>query len=152
MSLIDVYDRSIVDYYIGLNCLGEDAAQLIRQALWQRKLINKPAKPIIRSDNGPQFISEKFEERCIEEGITHERIPPKTPNMNAHIESFHSILERDCYSKNEFMSYQEAYQTIVNFMDFYNNRYMHGSLQDRAPMEFYRYIMKTGEKPFIVTV
>jgi putative transposase len=23
----------------------------------------------------------------------HERIPPKTPNKNAHIESFHAVLE-----------------------------------------------------------
>ncbi len=28
--------------------------------------------------------------------------------VNAHIESFHSILENECLSKQEFMSYQEA--------------------------------------------
>ena len=151
MSLIDIYDRSIVDYYIGLNCLGEDAARLVKRALWKRKILSKLVKPVIRSDNGPQFISVAFEDSCQESGVIHERIPPKTPNMNAHIESFHSILERDCYGKNEFMSYQEAYQTIAEFMDFYNNRYIHGSLMDRAPMEFHQYVMETGASPFIVT-
>ena len=37
------------------------------------------------------------------------------------------------------------------FMDFYNNRYIHGSLMDRAPMEFHQYVMETGASPFIVT-
>lgn len=151
MSLIDVYDRSIVDYYIGLNCLGSDAARLVKQALWKRKLVNETTKPVIRSDNGPQFISAAFGDACEESGVIHERIPPKTPNMNAHIESFHSILERDCYGRNEFMNYQEAHQTIIEFMDFYNNRYLHGSLMDQAPVKFHKFVMETGEIPFVVT-
>jgi len=65
--------------------------------------------PIIRTDNGPQFISYAFEQACAALKLEHERIPPKTPNKNAHIESFHSILENECLSKQEFMIYQEAY-------------------------------------------
>ena len=52
-------------------------------------------------------------------------IPPKTPNLNAHIESFHSILERDCYARNEFASYTEAHKIVTKFLDFYVNRYLH---------------------------
>jgi putative transposase len=62
-------------------------------------------KPVIRSDNGPQFISNLFEETCLEFGIEHERIPFKTPNLNAHIESFNAILEEECLSRREFASY-----------------------------------------------
>jgi putative transposase len=57
-------------------------------------------KPIIRSDNGPRLIGNLFEEVCTELNIEHERIPKtgkmpvllKTPNLNAHIESFNAIL------------------------------------------------------------
>ncbi|SHJ19179.1 Integrase core domain-containing protein, partial [Lutispora thermophila DSM 19022] len=52
-------------------------------------------------DNGPQFVSKEFEEFCNSNNLIHQRIPVKTPNMNAHIESFHSILEDECYSRNE---------------------------------------------------
>lgn len=121
------------------------------QALWKRKLVNETTKPVIRSDNGPQLVSAAFGDGCEESGVIHERIPPKTPNMNAHIESFHSILERDCYGKNEFMNYQEAHQTIIEFMDFYNNRYLHGSLMDQAPVDFHKFVIETGEIPFVVT-
>ncbi|PZE20431.1 hypothetical protein CBW46_013435 [Paenibacillus xerothermodurans] len=40
------------------------------------------------SDNGPQFVSNLFEEACNEFDLIHERIPPKTPNKNAYIESY----------------------------------------------------------------
>ncbi len=53
--------------------------------------------PKIRTDNGSQFISNAFAATCDELELIHERIPVKTPNMNAHIESFHSILEEECY-------------------------------------------------------
>ncbi|WP_461368682.1 hypothetical protein [Candidatus Darwinibacter acetoxidans] len=39
--------------------------------------------------------------------------------MNAHIESFHSILESDCLSRHEFQTYAEAYKRVSEFMDYY---------------------------------
>nr|WP_286168739.1 integrase core domain-containing protein [Roseburia sp. 1XD42-34] len=75
--------------------------------------------------NGPQFISNTFEDYC---AIEHERIPPKMPNMNAHIESFHRIMEDDCMSRFEFATYGEAYEAITDFMDFYNHRRIHQAL------------------------
>lgn len=47
--------------------------------------------PKLRTDNGPQFIARKFQEICEKLGIIHEGIPVKTPDLNAHIEAFHSI-------------------------------------------------------------
>ncbi|CDI40529.1 Integrase catalytic region (fragment) [Tepidanaerobacter acetatoxydans Re1] len=43
--------------------------------------------PKIRTDNGPQFTSNLFEETVKELGVIHERIPVKTSNMNAHKKS-----------------------------------------------------------------
>lgn len=136
MSIIDVFDKAIIDYHIGLNCEGKHAASLVQRSLWRRKLLTKEQRPVIRTDNGPQFISNAFEETCESNNIEHERIPPKTPNKNAHIESFHAILERERLSKYEFASYQEAYHVVTDFIDFYNKRRMHGSLNDLSPLEF----------------
>ncbi len=99
-SVLDVYDRSVVDYHIGLSCTAEDAVASLKGALLRRQLYGRQAMPVIRSDNGPQFVSDVFQEACAQLGLEHERIPFKTPNMNAHIEAFHSILEGDClYSR-----------------------------------------------------
>ncbi len=152
MCVIDVYDRAIIDYHIGLSCKGKHAALLIQRALWKRNLFSKEAKPIIRTDNGPQFISHVFEETCKKYGTEHERIPPKTPNKNAHIESFHAILERDCLSRHGLASYQEAYKIVTDYIDFYNKRRLHGSLYDLSPLEFIKQLAISQVKPFIVKV
>ncbi|HOJ78325.1 MAG TPA: IS3 family transposase [Bacillota bacterium] len=54
---------------------------------------------------------------CKQEG---QRIPCRTPNKNAHIESFHSILENDCLSRYEFQTCAEAYEKVSDYLKFYN--------------------------------
>jgi integrase len=82
-----------VDYHIGLNCESKHAVFTLRNALEKRQINPQKSSLIIRSDNGPQFISHLFEESCGLLNLEHERIPTKTPNKNAHIESFHRLLE-----------------------------------------------------------
>jgi putative transposase len=137
ISIIDVYDRCIVGYHIGLNALALDALKTLRQAILLRGITDFD-KLILRTDNGPQFTAHAFQDGCVELPVNHTRIPNNTPNMNAHIESFHSILESDCLSRHEFQSYAEAYKCVSEFMDYYNNRRRHGSLKNKAPMVFYR--------------
>lgn len=123
---------------MGLHCEGKDAATLIRRCLIKRNLfMDDSDKPVIRSDNGPQFISHIFEDTYLELHIEHERIPVKTPNKNAHIESFHRILEDECFKINEFQNYAEAYKIVNKFMTFYNERRLHSSLRYMPPREFY---------------
>lgn len=138
LSIIDVFDRSIIDYHIGLSCEAKDAVITLKNALLKRQLYTVTLKPVIRSDNGPQFISNLFGDTCIELGIEHERIPFKTPNKNAHIESFHAILEGECLSRYEFNSFAEAYETVDKFMRSYNNVRIHSSIKYLAPAECYQ--------------
>ena len=137
LSIIDVYDRMIIEHFKGLSCTGEDAAATLKRALIRRKLIDSANKPAVRTDNGPQFISEAFEQACEELAMEHERIPCRTPNKNAHIESFHRILEDDCLSRYEFTTYAEAYEKVSDYLKFYNKIRIHGSIRDMAPEAFY---------------
>jgi len=152
LGVIDVFDRAIIDYHIGLSCEGKHAASLIQRSLWRRKLLAKQERPVIRTDNGPQFISNAFEEACQSYNTEHERIPPKTPNKNAHIESFHAILERERLVRYEFTSYQEAYQVVTEFIQFYNKRRIHGSLKDLPPEVFSQQVVAGNISNIIVKV
>jgi len=137
LSIIDVLDRSIIDYHMGYKCTGSDAAGLLRRCLIKRNLFNIKSKPVIRTDNGPQFISHVFEDGCIEIDIYHERIPSRTPNKNAHIESFHRIFQDECIGVYEFNSYKDAYIEVSRFMKRYNTNRIHSSLKYKTPNEFY---------------
>lgn len=145
-EVIDVFDRTIIDYHIGLTCKASEVVNLLKCAYQKRNKHNPGITPVIRTDNGPQFISNDFEFMCKDLGLFHERIPCATPNKNAHIESFHSLLERYCLRRHIFKTYLEAYVIVGKYIEYYNNRRIHGSLK-KAPEIFYKTnIGKTVEK------
>lgn len=141
LPIIDVFDRVIVNYHIGLNCTAQDAARTVQAAMFKRQTYDTDGLTI-RSDNGPQFISHHFENSCIRFGIDHERIPCRTPNKNAHIESFNAILQGECLSRYEFQSYAEAYDTVSQFIKNYNAVRLHSSLKYHTPNEAYQLLQQ----------
>lgn len=137
-SIIDVFDRNIVAYYRGKTCKAADVIQALQKALLKRKIHLQEHPLVIRTDNGTQFTSKDFRRFCELAGIEHERIPNHTPDKNAYIESFHSILERECFLRNCFESFEQAYAEVDRFIRYYNNERIHGSLNDWSPREYLR--------------
>ncbi len=137
-SAIDVFDRTIVGHYRGKSCEATDVVRMLQKAMLVRGIhADSDQQLIIRTDNGPQFCSHKFNEFCSSQPtVEHERIPPRSPNLNAYIESFHSLLERECYQIFEFITFEQAYREVDNYIRFYNERRYHGSLNDWPPREF----------------
>lgn len=137
LAILDVYDRSVVDFHIGLSCEAADAVRTLQSALFKRQLFRQENKPVIRTDNGTQFTAWKFADGCQFFGVHHERIPTRTPNKNAHIESFNAILENECLRRQEFHTYAEAYGEVSEFIGRYNTRRIHSSLRYHTPAEAY---------------
>lgn len=138
-SVIDVFDRSILAYHLGGHCTAKQALAALQRAVAQRQADWPDGqRPVIRSDNGPQFIAKAWGDGCAALPLVHERIPNATPNKNAHIESWHSILEAECLRDHVFATWAEAYATVYQWITFYNERRMHGSLRDWAPAQFYQ--------------
>lgn len=115
ISVIDAFDKTVIASHIGLAAKATDAVRVIKTAVGKRN-ISKRQSLVVRSDNGPQFRAKVFSEAMEALGITHERIPVNTPNMNAYIESFHSILEDKCYSRHEFETFAEAYEAVSCYL------------------------------------
>ena len=147
-SAIDVFDRCIVGFFYGSRCQAQDITAMLKEALRKRNVpIPKEEgmySIIIRSDNGPQFLSKEFGDFSQDCKVYHERIPPKSPNLNAYIESFHSIIERECYQRHAFECFEEVNYYIDEFMDFYNNRRYHGSLRYLSPKKYGELYTKEG--------
>lgn len=146
LSIIDVADRSIIAFHMGLRCTAEDAVTTLKTALLKRQLYDANSMPILRSDNGPQYISHMFGDGCQELGIEHERIPYKTPNMNAYIESYHSILESECLGISEFENYAAAYKEVHDFVKRYNSRRIHSGTKYMPPNEYFKYLQISNEQ------
>ncbi|WP_318153129.1 IS3 family transposase [Metabacillus arenae] len=145
---IDVFDRCIVGYYRGPVCKAGNITKMLQEALIRRRIhlpqTEEEYNIIIRTDNGPQFTSQAFGKFCQHHKVYHERIPPNSPNLNAYIESFHSVIERECYQRYTFDCFDEAYFRIDEYIDFYNYRRYHGSLNYMSPIQFNEYYKETG--------
>lgn len=137
LAYIDVFSKKVVGYHIGKTCRSGDLASTLDQAL-RSNHIDADHPLTIRSDNGPQMSSNKFffHLKRIEKKLSHEFIPPRTPDRNAFVEAFFSILERELLSDRYFATFLDAYNSVVRFIGFYNNRRLHGSLNDRSPEMF----------------
>jgi putative transposase len=153
-SIIDVYDRQVVGQYRGKESKTKDLLDTLNRALVKRGIYAQEQPLVVRTDNGPQFKSNKFGEffEANEKHLIHERTPNKTPNKNAFIESFHSILERECFQRHVFMTFEEAFVTLDRFMEFYNKRRIHMSLSGYSPVEFHEKLQKNEVKAFKIAV
>jgi len=151
-NIIDVYDRNLVGYHRGKTCDTKDVLRTLQGALLKRYIGHQETALTIRTDNGPQFISHAFGTFCESNKIVHERTPNKTPNKNAYVESYHSTLERECFRRNIFMSYEEAFAEVDRFVTFYNERRIHSRLYDYSPKEFLEKLKRNEVLPFKLAV
>lgn len=137
LAFIDVFSKKVPNYYIGTSCKAGDLITTLNQALISEG-ITADHKLVIRSDNGPQMSSNKFYFylKRLEQKLAHEFIPVQTPNRNAYIESFFSILENELIKDRYFKTYSEAYSSVVWFIKFYNERRIHGSIKNMSPKMF----------------
>ena len=142
MPIIDVFDRCIVACHIGLSCEAKDVVFALKSALFKRQLYTQQQKPVFGSDNGPQFISNLLKKRALSSVSNTKEFPLKTPNLNAHIESFNAILEEECLSRYEFASYAEAYAIVADFIRFYNETRIHSATKYLPPFG----VLSTAEK------
>jgi putative transposase len=123
---IDVFVRYVVNYHIGLSCTGRDLVLALNIAVEKHKLDTNQL--IIMSDKGSQMTSKVFIKNMgnYNNDIIHELIPPATPNKNAHVEAFNSILEIEFMQVRYFHSYSQAYDETVEFIHKYNTERIHG--------------------------
>jgi putative transposase len=137
LGFIDVFSREIVNFYLGLKCTSEQLKSTLLEALLRKGIFTGKNNLVIRSDRGTQMTSHKFV-KYVETltDVIHELIPPHSPNKNAYIESFNSLLEIETLQNIRFKSYEEVYSYMVRYVTHYNDHRLHGALNYMTPNEF----------------
>ena len=149
LAFIDVFNREIKGWYLGRHCQEGDLASTLKLALKDHSIMNEDDL-IIRSDNGPQMRARVFRKELDQLPAEHEFIPIRTPNKNAHIESFFSIYDRHMQEQ-YFWTLRDAYEWTMEFMDFYNEDRIHGSL-GMSPREFAQETKLHGQEKFMQAI
>ena len=153
LGFIDVVTKKVTGWYVGKTCKAGDLVFTLNQAIKAEDI--SPNKPLtIRSDNGPQMSSNRFYFylKNLEKKLTHEFIPPRSPDRNAYIEAFNSILETEVLKVQYYKCFEEVYSSMIRFIDFYNNRRLHGSLNYKSPKMFIDGLASGTITPQVVAV
>lgn len=131
LTILDVYSRKILKWILQKSVRKIDVINLFRIINLQYgiKGVN------VRNDNGSQFIANDVRQFLRAAEANQEFTHVATPEENAYIEAYHSILETEVVQRFEFESYYEARLTIETYVDFYNNRRLHGGIDFKTPAE-----------------
>jgi putative transposase len=126
VAFIDVFTRQVRGWHVGLTAKAGDLIACLALALKENP-IEEGCDLTIRSDHGPQMRAHAFAKFLEDKPVGHEFIPVRTPNKNAHIESFFSIYDKHL-AHQYFWDLKDAYLWTNEFIGFYNSDRIHGSL------------------------
>lgn len=135
LTVIDVESRWVLCHKLAWQMKQEDVTALFEKIFKQYKL---PSTIYIRNDNGSQFVAEMVQKYFKAKGVKQEFTIPATPEQNAHIESYHSIIEKIICKGYQFDSIQEARKTLDRWLVFYNRERIHSGIDYLSP---YKYLM-----------
>jgi putative transposase len=131
LTILDVFSRKVIEQIFQRSIRKIDVINLFRKI--NRKHGIKGVT--VRNDNGSQFIANDVKAFLRSAEANQEFTHVATPEENAYIEAFHSIVDREVIQRMEFKSYYEAKLTFEAHRDWYNYRRRHGLLGRITPQE-----------------
>ena len=131
LNIIDDYNREALAIEAAHSFAGEQVVRVLKELVFLR---GKPRK--IRVDNGPEFLSKIFVNWCKLHGIEINYIQPGKPVQNAYIERFNRLFREDILDAYIFDNIEQLRILADQWMNDYNYRHPHGSLDRKTPIEY----------------
>ena len=138
MSIKDCYSKKWISYEFSRTCTARDCIRAVEKACAVRFPHGGMHNLILRTDNGPQYVSREFRETMKLLGIRSEYIQKHTPEDNGDIESFHNSLKTDYIWVNDLETFEDARKLMESAFSDYNSVRPHSSIDYLPPDEFER--------------
>ena len=121
-------------------CLAIDVAGSLRSRrvieVLARLVSERGAPEVLRSDNGPEFVSRALLSWVLNEGMRTALIEPGKPWQNGTCESFNGKFRDECLSLEWFRSREEGRAIVATWRRHYNEDRPHSSLGNLTPSEY----------------
>jgi putative transposase len=131
--VLDTFSRRIVGWAMETHLRTELVLEALNLALWQRR----PAAVIHHSDQGSQYTSLAFGQRCREAGVRPSMGSVGDCFDNAMGESFFATLECELLDRRRFKTQSEARMAIFEFIEgWYNPHRRHSALDYLSPIYY----------------
>jgi len=136
MSIKDCFSKKWISYELSRSCTAKDCIKAVEKAYAIRFPHGVSHNLVLRTDNGPQYISREFSYTVKVLGITSEYIQNHTPEDNGDIESFHNSLKTDYIWVNDLETFNDAENLIKYAFTDYNTVRPHSSIDYLPPEGF----------------
>jgi putative transposase len=131
--VLDAWSRKIVGWSMANHLRTELVLDALEMALGQRR----PGDVVLHSDQGSQFTSLAFGNRCREAGVRPSMGSVGDAYDNAMCESFFASLECELLARRRFASQAEARMAVFTYVEaWYNPLRLHSALGYRSPATF----------------
>jgi putative transposase len=133
--VLDVWSRRIVGWAIGEQMTSELVLAALNMGLAQ----HRPSAVIHHSDQGLQYTSVAFGQRCVKMGVRPSMGSVGDAYDNAMAESFFASLECELIDRRSFKTKTEARMALFTYIEgWYNLRRRHSALGRVSPVNFER--------------
>jgi putative transposase len=133
--VLDAFSRRIVGWSMATTL----ATELVLDALNMALMTRRPKQVIHHSDQGSQYTSIAFGERCRDAGVRPSMGSVGDAYDNAMCESFFATLECELLDRCRFKTQAEASSAVFAFIEgFYNPRRRHSSIGYLSPIDYER--------------
>lgn len=130
-NVIDDFNREVLHVEIDTSLT---AKRLIR--VFERIRLDRGLPDVLRTDNGPEFLSGEFVAWAEAAGMMIHYIQPGEPNQNAYIERFNRTYRNELLDLYLFRNLAEVREATYWWMIEYNEQRPHDSLGDLTPIEY----------------
>jgi putative transposase len=131
--VLDAWSRKIVGWAMANHIRAELVVDALEMAIGQRR----PGDVIHHSDQGSQYTSLAFGNRCREAGVRPSMGSVGDAYDNAMCESFFATLECELLERRRFASQAEAKMACFSFIEgWYNPVRLHSALGYQSPMAY----------------
>lgn len=137
-TILDDYSRYIVGWKLCATMKAQDVTDTLDLALAKSGLdqVNVGHRPRLLSDNGASCISGDLAEWLDDRKIGHIRGAPYHPQTQGKIERWHQTLKNRILLNNYYLP-RELEEQISAFVENYNNKRSHESLNNLTPADVY---------------
>ena len=133
-SVIDCFSRRVVGWAMREHMRAELVVEALEMAVARRR---PGAGLIAHSDQGSQYVSLVFGQRCRQSGIAQSMGSKGDCYDNAVCESFHASLEKDLLRRRSLRTRQQARTAVFDYIEvFFNRERLHSTLGYRSPAEY----------------
>jgi len=137
-TILDDFSRYIIAWKLCTTMKTEDVTDTLELALTASgcNQAHVRHKPRLLSDNGSSYVSSELAEWLEKQRMSHVRGAPYHPQTQGKIERWHQTLKNRILLENYYLPGDLEAQ-IERFIDHYNNRRYHESLENLTPADVY---------------